>query len=98
MVINKINIKSLGAFKPKNNPPIGPDGNGEKPLQFSFQGVQTKRRNIHGFNGLGGVQGGENQPYPRHHIRRQLAAIVMLKQPLQAFMPEIPNNEDYCKM
>jgi hypothetical protein len=41
--------------------------------------VQAKSRNIHGLNGLGGVQSGENQPYPRHHIRRQLAAIIMLK-------------------
>ncbi|MCG2773506.1 MAG: hypothetical protein L6277_15635 [Desulfobacterales bacterium] len=92
MVIDKINIEAFAAFKPKNNPPISADGNGEKPLQFSFQGVQTKSRNIHGLNFLGGVQGGENQLYPRYHIRRQLAAIVMLKQPLQAFVPKIPDH------
>jgi len=27
MVINKINIEGFAAFKPKNNPPIGADGN-----------------------------------------------------------------------
>jgi hypothetical protein len=92
MVINKINIEGFAAFKPKNNPPIGADGNGEKALQFSFKGVQTKSRNIHGLNCLGGVQSGENQPYPRYHIRRQLAAVVMLKQSLQAFVPKVPNH------
>jgi hypothetical protein len=38
------------------------------------------------------LQGGENQLYPRYHIRRQLAAVVMLKQSLQAFVPKAPNH------
>jgi hypothetical protein len=92
MVIDKINVEGFAAFKTKYNPPISADGNGEKPLQFSFQGVQTKSRNIHGLNFLGGVQGGKYQPDPHHHIRRQLAAAVMLKQSLQAFVPKAPNH------
>jgi hypothetical protein len=32
MVIDKIKVESFAAFKTKYNPPIGADGNGEKPL------------------------------------------------------------------
>jgi hypothetical protein len=85
-------VESFAAFKSKDDPLIGADGNGEKPSQFSFQGVQMKSRDIHGLNCWRSVQSGENQPDPRYHIRRQLAAVVMLKQSLQAFVPKAPNH------
>jgi len=92
MAIDKIDIESFAAFEPEDNPPIGPDRNQEKSFQVPFKGVQTKSRNIHGLNCLRGVQDGKNQPYPRHHVRRQLAAVVMLKQSLQAFVPKAPDH------
>ena len=92
MVIDKIYIQGFAAIETKDNAPIGPDGNGEKPLQFPFKWMPMKSRQIHGLNFLGGLQGRENKPDPLHHIWRQLAAVVMLKQPLQAFVPKFADH------
>jgi hypothetical protein len=89
MVIDKIHVKSVSAFKAENDPPIRVDSYREKAFQLSLKDVQTEDRQIHAFNLLRGVQGRENESDPRQHIRRQFAAIVILEKTPQSFVSKV---------
>jgi hypothetical protein len=42
--------------------------------------MEPKGRNVHARDVLCSVQGGKNDSDPHQHIRRQLAALIVLKQ------------------
>jgi hypothetical protein len=88
MIIDKIHVESVAIFKPENDPPIRADSHREKALPFPLEAVQAKDRQVHALNLLRRVQSGENEPNSLQHIRRQFTAVVVLKKPPQAFVPE----------
>lgn len=97
MVIDKVHVESVPAFKPENNPPVRADSRRKKAFQLTSEAVQAESRHVHAFNLLCGVQGRKNEVYPLQHVRRQFAAVVILEEPPQTFVPKGFYHEGYCK-
>jgi len=88
MVIDKIDVESLSVFKAKNDPPIGADSYRVKTFQLSLQRMQPKRWDVHPFNFLRGMEGGQNKRNARQHVLGHFAAVVILEETPQSFVLE----------
>jgi hypothetical protein len=77
----------------KGDPPVRPNGDGPRTLAISFQRVQPKGRLVHILNPFHGIERREDQPQPIELISLEFSPIIMLKQELQALMPETLVNQ-----
>ena len=60
MVIGQFNVKGIGTFESKNDPPIGSHCHRPKSLQAAFQRVQAITGKVHGLRRLRSVEPTEN--------------------------------------
>jgi hypothetical protein len=70
----------------EDDPPIRAHGDSPKALQSTFQRMKPKARAAQSFDGLGGVEGGENFADTFHQLRRKVLAIVVLVKTPQPLM------------
>ena len=80
MVVGQFNIKNVGFFKTKNNPPVRPDRDRPMALEVSLQGMKAKRRLVEVVDRASRLEGGENAADFLDHVRSDLAAIILLEE------------------
>src|SRR5262245_28548165 len=89
MIIDKLHVVSMPAFKTENNPPVA--GNGETPKSF-----QIPRQRMHPislqieqlFQACCGIQREQYTPHTWEHIGTNPAPVSTLMETLQPFMFE----------
>lgn len=86
MVIDQFNVKSVRAFKTKDNTPIGAHRDRPKALQVASERVQPVAGQIHCLRGLGRIKAGQNILNPVQQIRPYLARVAAF---IQAFQPSV---------
>ena len=95
MVIDQFNLKSVRAFKTKDNAPIGTHRDRPKALQVASERVQSLAGQIHRLRGLGRIKAGENILNPVQQIRTYLARVAALIQAFQASVLKAFNHDVY---
>lgn len=83
--------------EPKCDPPVRANSDSPRTFTISFQRVQPKGWLVHILNPFCGIERREDQPQPIELISLEFPPIIMLKQELQAFMPETLNLRLDCK-
>jgi hypothetical protein len=86
MVIDQFNVKSVRAFKTKDNPPISAHGDRPEASQVASERVQPVAGQIHRLRGLGRIKAGQNILNPGQQIRPYLARVAAF---IQAFQPSV---------
>jgi len=86
VITDEIDIEGIAVLEPKDNAPIRSDSYGSETLQTALQHVEAECRLIHGFYRCSSIEGSQNTADAINHVRRQLAAIIILIEALQPLM------------
>jgi hypothetical protein len=86
MIIDKVHIRRLVAFKPEDNPPVRADRHSPIALEVSLQSAQSERRLVEVVDRACVLKSGEDEPDLIDHVSGEPAAIVLLEKALQAIM------------
>jgi hypothetical protein len=95
MVIDQFNVKSVCAFKTKDNALIGAHRDRPKALQVASERVQPVAGQIHRLRGLGCIKAGENILNPVQQIRSYLAHVAAFIQAFQTSVLKAFNHGVY---
>src|SRR6266852_3791211 len=86
MVIDKINIGRLAVREAENDSPVRSHRNGPKSLKRTLESMEPKARAAQPFNGLSGIERGQNFADAFHQLLGQMLAIVVLVKLPQPFV------------
>jgi hypothetical protein len=82
MIVGKIDIERMSAFKSERDPIISPNSDGIKACHISFKAVEPKTGQVHVVNGPGAVQNGQNVLHFDNVVSSNSLFLTMLKEPL----------------
>jgi hypothetical protein len=82
VVVHQINIEYIAIFEPEYDPPVTTDTDAPIPLLIALQRVQAISRKVNVHRLEGSVEMGQHIGNTPEFIRRNLAGVAVLKQPL----------------
>jgi hypothetical protein len=88
MIIKQLNITHVSVLKPKNDPPIGADGDSPESLSVAFEGMQAIAGKIKSLRSARGVERSQNIFDLVDEISSDLAAVATFVTSFQPLMLE----------
>lgn len=92
VVIKQIDSISVTIRKTEDNPLVGPHRHGPEVFHIALEWVQMKTCHAHVLDGLGFAELGKDRPYFVEQVGSNPSRIVLLKEPLQALVPEADDH------
>jgi hypothetical protein len=94
VIVDQIDVSRAAILKTEDNPPILPNRDRPLPLPVTFERMQPKAWPVKIFEGLSGVQSGQNDPDPLHHVcGQQPPTVILVKLP----QPFVAKAFDYSR-
>jgi hypothetical protein len=93
VIVQEVDVGCIAIVEAENDTPVG--ANCDRPASFevAFKGMQLERWLVHILNAAGSVQKREYGPDALHHLRRQLALVVFLKEAAKALVTKTPDDD-----
>ena len=95
MIINQLNITRVPILEPKNDPPVGADGDRPESFAAAFERMQAIAGKIKGLRSVCSVEGSQNIFDLVNEISSDLTAVATFVKSLQSLVFE---TDDHIKI